>query len=49
LSKVLRLVNISGMVKVIDLKFEQVKYMGLHVNGRDYSRTIATMVVEIRT
>jgi hypothetical protein len=29
-----RLVNISGTVRAIDLKFSQVKYMGLHVKWK---------------
>jgi hypothetical protein len=44
-----RLVNISGTIKEIDLKFSQVKDMGLPgLNGMVYS-ALTTMVAEIAT
>jgi hypothetical protein len=45
-----RLVNISGMVRAIDLKFSQVKDMGLlhlHMGLLVYCSATTTMVAEI--
>jgi hypothetical protein len=47
-----RLVNISGAVRAIDLKFSQVKYMGLlhmHMGLWVYCSATTTIVAEIGT